>query len=100
MVNWKIEASGPEPMSGRAFRYDRDFAPGDALKATRDAYFPETGIVAAPVYDRYRLAIGASVSGPAIIEERESTTVIDRGDTLTVDEFGCLVVTLAGQETQ
>jgi N-methylhydantoinase A len=96
VVNWKIEASGPEPMSGRAFRYDRDFAPGDALKATRDAYFPETGIVAAPVYDRYRLAIGASVSGPAIIEEREATLVLGHGDIASVDSHLNLVVDVKG----
>jgi N-methylhydantoinase A len=96
VVNWKIEASGPEPMSGRAFRYDRDFAPGDALKGTRDAYFPETGIVATPVYDRYRLAIGASVNGPAIIEEREATLVLGHGDIASVDSHLNLVVDVKG----
>ena len=43
---------------------------------------------------------GSSVNGPAILEERESTTVIDRGDQLKVDRVGCLVVTLASQEAR
>ncbi len=38
-----------------------------------------------PVYDRYALAPGQTVAGPAIIEEREATTVIAPGDSLTVD---------------
>ena len=32
-----------------------------------------------PVYDRYRLGPGAAFVGPAIVEERESTTVIGAG---------------------
>ena len=31
------------------------------------------------VYDRYRLGPGATLQGPAIVEERESTTVIGPG---------------------
>jgi N-methylhydantoinase A len=37
------------------------------------------------VYDRYALTPGASVTGPALIEERESTCVIGSGDKVTVD---------------
>ncbi|MBK8064311.1 MAG: hydantoinase/oxoprolinase family protein [Betaproteobacteria bacterium] len=70
-------------------------------KAQRRLYVPSAGgYQQAPVYARKDLGPGSRIAGPAIIEERESTTVIDRGDTLTVDEFGCLVVTLASQEAQ
>ena len=41
-----------------------------------------------PVYDRYRLAIGAAVRGPAIVEERESTIVIPPRSRALVDEHG------------
>jgi N-methylhydantoinase A/oxoprolinase/acetone carboxylase beta subunit len=70
-------------------------------KGKRRLYVPSAGgYEQAPVYDRKALGPGSSVRGPAIIEERESTTVIDRGDKLTVDKFGCLVVTLASQEAR
>jgi N-methylhydantoinase A/oxoprolinase/acetone carboxylase beta subunit len=72
----------------------------DALKGRRRAYVAALGSYEeVPVYDRSRLAAGTRVDGPAIIEERESTTVIDRDDVLTVDRFGCLVVTLAQKPT-
>ena len=68
---------------------------GDARKGTRQVYAPAAGAFEdVAVYDRALLRAGASVAGPAIIEERESTTVIERGDTLAVDAHGCLVITL------
>ena len=55
-------------------------------KNTRPAYFPDSrGYVETPVYDRYSLRPGARLEGPAIIEERESTTVIGPGARLRVD---------------
>ena len=49
----------------------------DALKGRRPVYFAQYGEYrATPVYDRYQLAPGATVSGPAIVEERESTAVL------------------------
>jgi N-methylhydantoinase A/oxoprolinase/acetone carboxylase beta subunit len=46
------------------------------------------------VFDRYALAPGAEVAGPAIVEERESTTVLPPGTTATVDDYASLIVTL------
>ena len=43
-----------------------------------------------PVYDRNTLAAGQSVQGPAIIEERETTTAIPPDWTATVDKIGCI----------
>lgn len=96
IVNWKVEASGPEPMAGRPFRYDRDFVAGAALKGERQAYFGDSGLVPVPVYDRYRLTMGAVVDGPAIIEERESTLVIGHGDRATIDPHLNLIVDVSG----
>src|SRR4029079_3933980 len=60
--------------------------PGDVIKKRRPAYFAEAaGYVVTPVYDRYRLIPGARFDGPAIIEERESTTVIGPGARVVVD---------------
>jgi len=57
-----------------------------ALKGTRRAYFPETeGFVEVPVYERSGLWPGSVVKGPAIVEEREATTVVGPGDLLRVD---------------
>src|SRR3989449_4962901 len=46
------------------------------IKGARQAYFAEAGgFVETPVYDRYALRPGAGVTGPAIVEERESTAL-------------------------
>jgi N-methylhydantoinase A len=95
IVNWKIEASGPEPMQERQFLFDSDDAPGQALKGERRAYFPESDVIAVPVYDRYRLAVGASVTGPAIIEEHEATTVLGHGDRASIDPHLNVVIDIA-----
>ena len=42
------------------------------------------------MYDRYRLFPGAGFSGPAIVEERESTVIVDELAKVRVDEFGFL----------
>ena len=47
-----------------------------------------------PVYERSDLVASQRIDGPAIVEERESTTVVGPGDTLEVDPHGCLVLTL------
>ena len=46
-----------------------------ALKGTREVYFEEGGFQETPIYDRYLLVEGMEISGPALIEERESTSV-------------------------
>jgi len=98
IVNWKVEAAGPRPMSGGQYRLDA-VAGRQALKGIRAAYFPEAdGFVDCPVYDRSALEAGATFSGPALVEERESTCVIGVGDQVTIDALGNLVVETARQE--
>jgi N-methylhydantoinase A len=65
----------------------------DALKGERPIYLPEDGkFVEVPVFDRYLLGPGSRFGGPAIVEERESTLVIGRNATVTVDDLLNVVV--------
>jgi N-methylhydantoinase A len=48
--------------------------------------------VDAVLYDRVRLGAGAKLTGPAIIEQYDSTTVVLTGQTLTVDSVGNLLI--------
>jgi N-methylhydantoinase A len=58
----------------------------------RQAYFPECGGFAeTTVYDRAELSAGQRLEGPAIVEERESTTVLPPGVTAQVDDYGSLL---------
>ena len=70
--------------------------PANARRGTRTVIFEGAGAIDAPVYDRTKLFQNNLISGPAIIEEAASTTVIEPGDTVTVNEFGHLVMELGG----
>ncbi len=67
---------------------------GDAKKGTRPVYFDDA-YVETPIYDRYRMGPGTTIDGPAIVEERESTTVVGRNATARVAEDGSLIVEVA-----
>jgi len=94
-LNWRVVVSGPRPTITLA-PSDQLQAPLDAArKGERDAYFPETsGYLSCPVYDRYRLAPGMALRGPAIIEERESTVVVGPDAHVEVDVYQNVVITL------
>ena len=61
-----------------------------ALLARRKVWFPEIGFVATPVYDRDRLPARARITGPAIVEQMDATTVVPPGARVTGDRFGYL----------
>jgi N-methylhydantoinase A len=62
-------------------------------RTTRRVFFRATGWVEAPVYERASLRPGQRASGPAIVEEREATTVVIPGVELSVDRWSNLVLT-------
>ena len=64
-----------------------------ALRRTKPVYFAG-GFVDTPVYDRLSLAPGNVISGPALIEEHASTTVLWPDDNLKVDAFGNLDIAI------
>jgi 5-oxoprolinase (ATP-hydrolysing) len=83
LLSLRVRVVAPEPeiaLSGAV----AGGGSGAALKGRRPAWF-EGGFQDTPVYDRYSLTPGERIAGPAIVEEREATTVIAPGDTLTVD---------------
>lgn len=91
IVNWKLTALGAGPRVALP-KYEAR-AGGKAGKGTRRAYFPESGgFIDCPVHDRYRLDPGTELTGPAVIEERESTTVLPPGCVARVDDYATLLV--------
>ncbi|MBN8907912.1 MAG: hydantoinase B/oxoprolinase family protein, partial [Rhodospirillales bacterium] len=86
-ISFRVRCRGPLPRL--SLTETGGTAATAALKGTRRAFFAD-GWVEAPVYDRYALAQGMTVAGPAIIEEREATTIVPAGDEVTVDAAGSL----------
>jgi N-methylhydantoinase A len=67
--------------------------PAAAFRGARAVYFAEAGRrVDTPTYDRASLLADNRITGPALIEEYASTTVVHPGDVVTVDAFGDLVI--------
>ncbi len=70
-----------------------------AQKGRRPVYFDRAWIET-PVFTRDRLPAGARVDGPAIIEQMDTTIVVEPGATMAMDEIGNIIVDvpLAGSE--
>ena len=54
---------------------------------TRTAYFNSTDATEVPVFRRSALAVGAVIDGPAVIEEKTSTTVLYPGQRAEIDGY-------------
>ncbi|MEL6890486.1 MAG: hydantoinase/oxoprolinase family protein [Actinomycetota bacterium] len=93
VVTWRLSVIGevdavePQQMAG--------IADGPATPAShRRVRFGRAGdAIDTAVYRRRDLAIGAAFDGPAIIEERETTTVIRPGWTVTIADDASIVAT-------
>ena len=95
----RLTASGPRPkIALQEALAAEDSSATAAMKGQRRVYFAElNGAVDTPVYDRYRLPVGASFAGPAIVEERDSTAVVGPQAQATIDSYANLVVSLTQQ---
>jgi len=70
--------------------------PKAAFTGKRPVYFGSKGkFVSTPTFSRGALLAGNRISGPALVEEHASTTVLVPGDMLEVDAYGNLVITVA-----
>jgi N-methylhydantoinase A len=66
-----------------------------AMTGRRNVYF-DGAFRPTATYDRAALCAGNRISGPALIEEHASTTVLSPGDRLEVDPYGNLLIEVAG----
>ena len=88
VLSWVLLLSGPMP--------DEDRSPGPEPTAShpdearrRAVFDPDTAeFVEVAIYERASLAPGAVITGPAIIVEDETSTVVSRNFDARVDRFG------------
>ena len=77
IINIRVSMKAEVP--GVDIRSDIVEGSADAKTGSRPAYFPESGdFVDTPVYDRNLMKPGYALTGPAIVEESESTRSWDR----------------------
>jgi N-methylhydantoinase A len=87
IVNFQVTAVGAIPKP----QFSAKAAPA-ALEPpipheTRAAYFNSTDAIQVPVFRRSTLAAGAAIDGPAVIEEKTSTTVLYPGQRAEIDGY-------------
>ena len=91
LVTWRIVVEGP------AIRFHAAGRPA-GLEGTPKGHrlvhaWSDDALVV--VWNRADLAVGQTIEGPAVVEERETTTAIPPGWRATIDQLGCIVVTKA-----
>jgi N-methylhydantoinase A len=70
-----------------------------AIKGYRDAVFAADGKrLRTPIYDGTPLGVGATIKGPAVIEEVTTTIVIEPGWTARLDASGSYLITRDGKK--
>jgi N-methylhydantoinase A len=90
-ITWRLRASGEKDQVTRPHRTEM----AEARKGSRSVYFPElASYTETPVYDHYKLPVGAVAKGPAIVEQRESTAVVGPAGAFHVDASGNLVINI------
>jgi N-methylhydantoinase A len=95
IVNLRLTATGCRKRS----QFPKLAAAGSAAKTGERAIVledPKKPVVCG-IYDRDRLAAGDKVTGPAVITEYASTTLLFAGDAMTVAPSGELIIRIAGQ---
>ena len=97
-LNWRMHASAP----GReiSIASARPSASGvTRSRSRRKVYLHPQGWTDCEVYDRYALTPGDRISGPAVIEERESTCIVGSDAVVSVDEHLNLVIHIVPNPT-
>jgi len=87
IVNFQVTAVGaiPKPQFGAIAAPETSQSPAPHEKRT--AYFSATDAIEVPVFRRSALASGAVIDGPAVIEEKTSTTVLYPGQRAAIDGY-------------
>ncbi|MCI0753492.1 hydantoinase/oxoprolinase family protein [Teichococcus vastitatis] len=90
-VALRLSASAPMPGASGTLRIGGGAAGREALKGRRRVHFLDAGEIETPVYDRYALAPGVQLEGPAVFEENESTFVVGPGARISVLPDGSIL---------
>lgn len=79
-------------------RADLPSAPGEPMESREVMFDSSEGRVTTAIYERSDLAVGQVISGPAIVEQLDTTTVIPPGFEATVHPSGSLILAQEGAD--
>jgi N-methylhydantoinase A len=96
IVNFRVTAVAHVPHASIASPFTDSGSLADARAGERITLI-DGAPAATALYDRTKLAPGATVAGPAILLQNDSTTVIHRGQQARVVALGQLEITTSGE---
>jgi N-methylhydantoinase A len=97
IINIRVSATAPAGHSDLQIFAAAQERPDAARKGSRPVYFGAVGdFVQTPVFDRKRLSAGVVISGPAVIEEAESTLLVPPDGRAEIMPDGNILTILGG----
>lgn len=79
---------------------EEEISNGEKKIGKRSVYFENKGWLEVDVYAKEYLNPKDTIQGPAIVEEKTSSTIINEGDTLTKDKYGNMIIEIGGLENE
>lgn len=92
VMNYRVAVIGLRPDLDMAVFAPDGGKPAEACRTATRRIYAEGTFHEAAVYERLALEAGASVSGPALLEQPDTTIFIDPGLVGRVDRFGNLLI--------
>lgn len=90
IVNLRVEATGRLDTPTVAAEHRRMQSPPSPVRSRKVIMGQNQSAGEVPIYDRASLAEGQSLAGPAIVVQRDSTTIVLGGQVATAGPFGTL----------
>jgi len=96
LVSFRLVARGIRSKPAIDVKSTRVGGVHEALKESRSVHFADEGWIECDVYDRELLNPGSFVRGPCVVEEWDTTTIVNVGYGVEVDAWGNLLLTRGG----
>lgn len=97
IVNIRVEGIGEMPKLEAATIPAGSEDPSEAYKYSRDIIFKLDGKIdtySSKVYDRSKLKAGHQIQGPAIIDQMDTTLLVEPNCVATVNPYGIILITI------
>ncbi len=92
IVNLRVKSIGVVPKPSLLTHSKEKSDHPDMVSERRSVFLSSKQIRECPVYERNQLSVGMTIEGPAIIEDYDSTTLLNENDHCTVDSRINLII--------
>ncbi|WP_319774983.1 hydantoinase/oxoprolinase family protein [Breoghania sp.] len=92
VMNYRVAVVGRRPELDMGVFAPVDGKPAKECQSGSRRVYVDGAFHEAGVYERLQLEVGATIEGPALLEQADTTIFVDPGLTASVDAFGNLVI--------